>query len=297
MDVAISGSTGLIGTAFVAALEKRGDRAIRIVRSDPTNGEIGWKPDAGTIDASGLEGIDAVVNLSGESLGNKRWTSSQKAELESSRIGTTALLATTLATLERKPTAYLSGSAIGIYGDRGNEALTEESEVGSTYLADLAQRWEEATAPAEAAGIRVCHLRTGVVLSPDGGAVKESLLPFKLGLGGRIGSGKQYWSWVSIDDQVGAMLHLLDHPEIRGPVNITGPNPATNAEYTKAFGDAIGRPTLIPTPTVALYIKLGKEATEEMLLASAKVLPQKLLDSGYAFRHETVDEAFTELFA
>lgn len=295
MDVAISGSTGLIGNAFFAALEKRGDRAIRIVRTKPTDDEIGWDPGAGRIDAAALDGVDAIVNLSGESLGNKRWTPAQKAKLESSRIGSTTLLAETMANLENKPSVFLSGSAVGYYGDRGDEELTEQSGPGSIYLAGLAKRWEEATAAAAAAGIRVCLLRTGVVISPHGGAVRETLLPFKLGLGGRIGSGDQYWSWVSIDDQVGAMLHLLDQPEIRGPVNITGPNPATNAEYTRAFGDALNRPTFIPTPMIALYIRLGKEATENMLLASAKALPQRLIDSGYTFRHETVEEAFTEL--
>lgn len=296
MDVAITGSSGLIGTAFINALQKRGDRAIRIVRRKPDDNEIRWDIVAGTIDADGLEGVDAVVHLSGESLGNKKWSAEQKAEIERSRIDSTALLSRTLAGLEKKPSVLLTQSAAGFYGDRGIEELTESSSIGSTYLAGVVERWEAATQPAEDAGIRVCHMRSGIVLSPLGGAVKETLLPFKVGLGGTIGGGKQYWPWISIHDQVGAMMHMIDHPELSGPVNITAPTPATNATYTRAFGGALGRPTVLPTPKIVLDLKLGREATREMLMASTKVIPRKLIDSNYIFRHETVEEAFIELF-
>lgn len=294
MDIAVTGSTGLIGTAFVAAAEQRGDRVVRVVRRRPDSDEIGWDIDAGTIDAAGFEGIDAVVHLAGEALANKKWTPRQKQVIEDSRIKATDLLSTALAGLDRPPAVLLNGSAIGIYGNRGDEQLTETSSSGTGYLAELCIDWEARTAAAENAGVRVVQLRTGLVLSAEGGALGEQLPFFKLGLGGRVGSGQQYWSWISINDQVGSMLHLLDH-DLSGPLNLTAPTPARNAEYISAVGRAVRRPTLIPTPTIALDLRLGKEAVRAMLFASQRVLPAALLASDYQFVHPTLDEALADL--
>lgn len=294
MDIAVTGSTGLIGTAFVAAAERRGDRVVRVVRRRPDSNEIGWDIDAGTIDAARFNGIDAVVHLAGEALANKKWTPQQKQIIEDSRIKATGLLSTALAGLDRPPPVLLNGSAIGIYGDRGDEQLTESSGDGTGYLAELCIDWEATTAPAEDAGVRVVQLRTGLVLSAEGGALGEQLPFFKLGLGGRIGSGQQYWSWISIDDQVGGMLHLLDH-DLSGPVNLTGPTPERNSDYISAVGRAVRRPTFIPTPKIALDLRLGKEAVREMLFRSQRVLPAALLASGYEFVHPTLDEALADL--
>jgi len=280
---------------MVAALEARGDEVVALVRRPPRSGEIQWDIAAGILDPGALEGLDAVINLAGEPLANKKWSDEQKKRIEDSRIAASSLLAASIAAAETGPKVWLNGSAVGFYGDRGSDKLTEESTGGSGYLADVVQRWEDATAEAEAAGVRVVHLRTGIVLSADGGAMAEVLPFFKIGLGGRIGKGDQYWSWISIDDAVGAMLHALDNEVVSGPINLTGPTPLTNAAYTKALGKALGRPTPFPTPTPALWVRLGRETTEEMLMTSLRVLPQKLLDTGYVFRHETMAEALEEL--
>ncbi|NNC78900.1 MAG: TIGR01777 family protein [Acidimicrobiales bacterium] len=295
MKVAIAGSTGLLGSAMVEALEARGDEVVALVRRPPRSGEIQWDIAAGILDPGALEGLDAVINLAGEPLANKKWSDEQKKRIEDSRIAASSLLAASIAAADAGPKVWLNGSAVGFYGDRGSDKLTEESTGGSGYLADVVQQWEEATAEAEAAGVRVVHLRTGIVLSADGGAMAEVLPFFKIGLGGRIGKGDQYWSWISINDAVGAMLHALDNEVVSGPINLTGPTPLTNAAYTKALGKALGRPTPFPTPTPALWVRLGRETTEEMLMTSLRVLPQKLLDTGYVFRHETMAEALEEL--
>lgn len=280
---------------MVEALEARGDEVVALVRRPPRSGEIQWDIAAGILDPGALEGLDAVINLAGEPLANKKWSDEQKKRIEDSRIAASSLLAASIAAADAGPKVWLNGSAVGFYGDRGSDKLTEESTGGSGYLADVVQQWEEATAEAEAAGVRVVHLRTGIVLSADGGAMAEVLPFFKIGLGGRIGKGDQYWSWISINDAVGAMLHALDNEVVSGPINLTGPTPLTNAAYTKALGKALGRPTPFPTPTPALWVRLGRETTEEMLMTSLRVLPQKLLDTGYVFRHETMAEALEEL--
>jgi uncharacterized protein len=284
MDIAVTGATGLIGSTLVEALAADGHRPVSLVRRSPRPGEdaITWDPAAGTIDADSLEGIDAVVHLAGEGIAEKRWNDAQKARILNSRVDGTTLLATTLAGLDRPPAVLLSGSAIGYYGDRGDETLTETSAPGDIFLAEVCKAWEAATATAEAAGIRVAHLRTGIVLDANGGALAKTLPLFKLGLGGRLGPGTQWWSWISADDEVGAIRFLLD-ADVSGPVNLTAPEPVTNAEFTKVLGQVLGRPTLLPVPAFGPKILLGSELAEQLLFTSARVLPTTLIDAGYTF--------------
>jgi uncharacterized protein (TIGR01777 family) len=291
MDVVVTGSSGLIGTALRPALQKAGHRMVPMVRSQGTAGAVHWDPDRGAIDVGGLEGIGAVVHLAGEGIASRRWSDAQKAKIKESRVRGTSLLAEALAKLATPPKVMLSGSAVGIYGDRGDEVLTETSRAGDGFLADVCVAWEASAAPAREAGIRVSHLRTGIVLSADGGALPKMLMPFKFGLGGKLGSGTQWMSWISIDDEVGAIVHLLGDDAPAGPVNLTAPNPATNAQFTKALGHALGRPTVVAVPKIGLKLILGGEMAEQMLLGGQRVLPTRLLDSGYTFAHPDLDEA------
>jgi len=288
MKVAITGSSGLIGSALVGALRGAGHTAVRLVRhGQPGPDELAWDPERGTIDAAGLEGVDAVVNLAGAGIGDARWTEERKREILESRVKGTTLLAETLAALDRKPGVLLSASGIDYYADT-DEVVTEESSPGTGFLSDVCLQWEGATAPATGAGIRTVLLRTGIVQSADGGALKKSLPPFKLGIGGRFGSGKQWWSWISIDDHVRAMLHLLE-ADVSGPANLTAPNPVTNAEYTKALGRELGRPTLLPIPMIGPRTLLGRELADTLLLSSHRVVPGVLQASGFEFRHPTIE--------
>ncbi len=295
MAVAITGSCGLIGTALANALHERGDRVVPVVRG--TGLGLRWDPAAGTIDAAGFEGFDAVVHLAGEGIGEKKWTDEQKRKIRDSRVQGTELLAATLAGLERPPSVLVSGSAIGWYGNRGDDVLTETSPSGPTddFLVDVCLEWEAATAPVEAAGIRTVHLRTGIVLSPDGGALARMLTPFKLGLGGRIGSGRQYMSWISLADEVGAILHAIDTASVSGPVNATAPNPVTNLEFTHGLGRALHRPTKLPTPLLPLKLVYGAELVQHLLVDGARVMPEVLEASGYTFAHPTLDVALAAL--
>ncbi len=294
MKIAVTGSTGLIGTALVKAIESRGDTAVRVVRRSPGADEISWDIPAGTIEAEKLEGIDAVVHLSGESIGAAKWSAAQKHELTNSRVKSTTILATALAELDNKPKVFVSGSAMGFYGDRGSTPLPETAEAGTGFLAEMTIAWEAAAQPAIDAGIRTAFMRTSLVLSAEGGALKEQLPFFKMGIGGKIGDGSQYWSWISIDDQVRAILHIIDG-DLSGPVNIVAPNAVTNAEFTKALGAALGRPTFMPTPRLAVDLRLGKEAAEAMLYWSTRLVPEKLEQSGFEFEHATIDQAFGAL--
>lgn len=283
MRVAISGSSGLIGNALAAHLRARGDEPFGLSRP---------------LRSKAFEGADAIVHLAGAGIGDKRWSPQRKAEIRSSRIDNTALIAEALAR-GAGPKILISGSAIGIYGDRGDEVLTESSALpgeSRSYLAEVARDWEAATRPAGAAGVRVAHLRTGVVLSRDGGALARMLVPFRLGLGGRIGSGRQWWSWISIDDAVRAIAFLLDH-ELNGPVNLTAPNPARNADFARALGKALHRPAVLPLPAFAPKLLLGAELAHELLLTSARVEPARLLDAGFAFDHATLDDALRAVLA
>lgn len=294
MKIAITGSSGLIGSALIKAITARGDTPVRIVRSSPGANDILWDIGAGTIDSDKLEGVDAVVHLAGEGIGEEKWSPEQKKKILDSRTLGTALLAEALAGLTEKPKVLVSGSAMGFYGDRGDTRLTEHAERGTGFLPDVVVAWEQAAQPAIDAGIRTAMIRTGVVLSPEGGALKEQLPFFKMGIGGKIGDGSQYWSWISITDQVGAILHIIDG-DLAGPINVVAPNPVTNAEFTSALGKALGRPTFLPTPKFAVDLRLGKEAAEAMLFWSTRVIPDALTDSGYEFAHPTISEAFEAL--
>ena len=289
MDVVVSGASGLIGSALRGALEGAGHRMVPMTRSKGGEG-IHWDPDAGIIDSGGLEGVGAVVHLAGEGIGNKRWNDEQKAKIRDSRVRGTTLLAETLAKLSKPPKVLLSGSAVGFYGDRGDEVLTESSRPGGGFLADLCVAWEGGAAPAKEAGIRVSYLRTGIVLAGSGGVLPKMLRPFKIGVGGKLGSGSQWMSWVAIEDEVGAIVHLLGDDAPAGPVNLTAPNPVTNGDFTKALGKALGRPTVLPVPKFGLKTLLGPEMAEELLLASQRALPTRLLDSGYTFKHPDLTE-------
>jgi len=288
MDIAITGSSGLIGTALVSHLELLGHTPIPITRSG-SNG-IHWDPARGEIDAASLEGVDAVVHLAGEGIAEKRWTDAQKAKILDSRVDGTTLLARTLASLTRPPAVLLSGSAIGYYGDRADTQLTETSAPGDDFLADVVVAWEGATAEAEGAGIRVAHLRTGIVLSPKGGVLQKLLPLYKLGLGGKLGSGRQYMSWVSIDDEIGIIAWLLAN-DVSGPVNLTGPDPVTNHDFTKALGAVLHRPTFLAVPSFGPKLLLGPELAQGLLFSSARVLPEVATEQGYVFRHRTIGDA------
>jgi uncharacterized protein (TIGR01777 family) len=294
MNVLVTGSSGLIGTALIKKLSAQGHEVTRLVRRTPRPGEVRWNPDVGSIETAALGNLDAVVHLAGAGIGDHRWTPEYKQQLIDSRMRGTELLAKTLAGLAHKPAVLLSASAIGIYGDRGDEVLTENSTVGTGFLADLCVGWEAATAPAAAAGIRVAHLRTGIVLSDHGGALKKQLPLFKLGLGGRIGSGRPWQSWVSLDDEVGAILHLLSSQR-SGAVNITAPNPVTQAEFVKELGRALHRPTVLPIPSFGPKLLLGGELVDNLLLSGQRVLPEVLLADGYAFQHPTLAAALDAL--
>ena len=296
MKIVISGASGLIGTQLVAKLSSSGHEVVRLVRRSPKPGEIQWNPKSGTLDAAALEGTDAVIHLSGAGIGDKRWTDGYRKEILDSRTATTALLATTMASLSRKPSVFLSGSAIGIYGARNDEQLTEVSTHGTGFLAEVCEQWEAAAKPAVDAGIRTVYLRTGIVLSPKGGALKKLLPLFKLGVGGKFGNGKQWQSWISIDDEIGAIEHLLT-ANVSGAVNLTAPNPVTNAEFTKVLASVLKRPAIVPVPTFAPKILLGGELADALLFTGQRVIPAALNASGYMFKHTTLESAFRSLLS
>jgi hypothetical protein len=294
MDVLVAGSSGFIGLALLPALTAAGHRPIRALRqpSIPTGVDaIAWDPEAGVMDAASLEGIGAVINLAGVGIGDKRWTPARKREILESRTSSTRLLATTIGGLATKPTVFVSGSAVGYYGGRGDEVLTEESAPGDDFLADVCVQWEAAAQPAADAGIRVVTTRTGIVLGRDGGVLKRLLLPFRLGLGGRVASGEQWMSWISLHDEVAAILHALRTETLRGPVNLTAPNPSTNSELTDALGKAVHRPTVLPTPLAPLKLRYGAELVQHLLVEGQRVAPKALEASGFTFQHATLPEA------
>ncbi len=283
MRVLVSGSTGLIGTSLVKALQAAGHTPVRLLRSgtdDHTEARF-WNPASGKLAEDSLEDIDAVVHLAGEPIADRRWSEAQKTRILESRTTTTALLANAIAAAENPPSVFLSGSAIGLYGDRGGERLNEISSAGEGFLADVVRAWERAAVPAQES-TRLTYLRTGVVLAPDGGALKAQLPFFKLGIGGRIGDGCQWLSWISIQDMVQGIIWLLDK-DVSGPVNMTAPNPVTNAEFTKTLGQVLGRPTVLPTPKAVMWAKFGRELTQQLLYAGQRVEPAALLAGGYQF--------------
>jgi len=295
MKIAVTGASGLIGSALVPALEASGHEVVQLVRRAPEGpSELAWDPAAESIDAERLAGVDAVVNLSGATIG-RRWTAARKREILASRVDSTTLLAETLAALEPRPKVLVCAGGIGIYGDRGDEILTEESELGTGFLAEVGTAWEAAAEPAREAGIRVVNFRQGIVLSRKGGALARLLAPFKLGLGGRVGSGSQWWSWVSMDDLVGAYRFALEGG-LEGPVNLVSPSPATNAQFVKALGRALHRPTVFPLPAVAVKTLFG-EMGDAALLQGQRALPARLLEAGFTFRYAELDAAFERALA
>ena len=295
MRVVVSGSHGLIGSALVDALTAGGHSVTRLVRGAPGEGEAAWDPRAGRVDGAALEGHDAVVHLAGAGIGAHRWTAAYKAEIRDSRVRATQVLVEALAGLDDRPRVLASASAVGVYGDRGDEELTESSPAGTGFLAEVVREWEGAARRATEAGIRVAHLRSGVVLSPRGGALRQQLPLFRLGLGGRLGSGRQYLSWISLPDEVAAILYVLGSDDLEGPVNLTAPAPVTNAEFTRTLGAALGRPAFLVVPPAALWVRFGREMTTEMLVAGQRVLPSRLQAGGFAFRHPELAAALPQL--
>lgn len=307
MKVLVTGSSGLIGTALVARLVSEGHSVIRLVRaSSPppaaTDGitDVRWDPDAATIDRASLDShghIEGVVHLAGAGIGDRRWSRARKEVIVGSRTRSTATLADTLAGMDPPPAVLVSGSAVGIYGDRGEEILSESSTLGSGFLADLCRSWERATSRAEDAGVRTVHLRSGIVLARSGGALRKQLPLFRLGLGGHLGRGTQYRSWITLEDEVSAILHCLLHAGAAGPVNATAPAPATDATLAKAVGAALHRPAVLPVPACALRLALGAEMTREMILASQRAVPEALTSGAFTFAHPDVGEAVRSALA
>ena len=292
LRVAVSGSTGLVGSALIPFLTTGGHRVTRLVRSPPPHAEdeVGWDPTGGSIEAARLEGVDAVVHLAGENIAAGRWTAATKVRITESRVRGTQLLCESLARLRQRPKVLVCASAIGYYGDRGATTVDEGSTPGQGFLADVCRAWEAATAPAIDAGIRVVHLRLGVVLTAAGGALAKLLLPFQLGAGGRLGSGNQYMSWIVIDDVIGAILHSIRTDTLRGAVNAVAPQPVTNLDFTTTLGRVLRRPTLLPVPAAAARLAFG-EMADEMLLASTRVAPTRLTAMHYTFRYADLEAA------
>ena len=284
MKIAVTGSTGLVGSALIPLLESAGHEVVRLRR--PAQ----WDPEKGAADPSAFGGVDAVVHLAGENIAGGRWTAARKERILNSRVKGTKLIAETLGNLPKPPQVLVSASAIGYYGDRGSELLREQSPPGTGFLPDVCRQWEAATDAATRKGIRVVHLRTGIVLSGKGGALGKMLPPFKLGVGGKIGSGEQYWSWISIDDHCAAILHCIQASSLHGPVNSVSPSPVTNLEFTKALGRVLGRPVIFPLPAFAARLVLG-EMSDPLLLASARIEPSKLMASRFIFRHKDPEPA------
>ena len=286
--VAITGASGLIGSALSAFLSARGDEVVHLVRREPRTGsEIGWDPASRTLDPGDLSGLTAVVHLAGAGVGAHRWTPAYKQEILASRVNGTATIATALADLG-EPIALVSASAIGAYGDRGEEILTEDSPAGQGFLAGVVRAWEAATTPAKDAGLRVVHARTGLVLTPDGGAMERVLPLARFGLAGPLGTGRQYWSWITLHDELRALAHLIDQ-NLVGPVNLVSNQPLRQAEVMKALGAQLGRPAVLPAPALALKVALGEFASD--ILASQRILPSVLTASGFVFDHDTIQSA------
>lgn len=295
MRLVVTGASGLLGPRFVEEMRAAGHEVLRLVRRTPTSpDEHRWDPAAGHLDPSVFDGVEAVVHLSGANIGDKRWTAQQKRVLHDSRTVTTALVSRTVAALPEPPKALLCASAVGYYGDCGERHVDESSPAGEGFLADLVVDWERATAPAADAGIRVAFLRSGIVLSPEGGALKKMLPVFKAGLGARLGSGRQWWSWIAIDDQLAAMRYLVENDAIHGPVNVVAPNPVRNAELTRSLARALHRPAALAAPAFGLRLLFG-ELADAGLLWSQYVVPQVLLDAGFTFRHPDLDGALADL--
>ena len=296
MRIAITGSNGLIGKALQQRLRADGHDVVPMVRGTPGPGQIGWDPAAGRLDPADLRGVDAVVNLAGEGIGDHRWSEAHKRRVHDSRQLGTRLLSEAIAAATDGPTILLSGSAVGFYGDRGDEVCTEHSAPGTGFLPEVCLDWEAATAAAEAAGVRVAHLRTGIVLDADGGVLPRMALPFKLFVGGRLGTGRQWLSWIHVDDEVGAIRFLLAN-DVSGPVNLTAPAPVTNAVLSKALGRVLHRPAVLPVPAFPLRLALGREMADNLLFTGQRVVPEVLASNGYEFEHPDIEGALRDVLA
>ncbi|GAA3173323.1 MULTISPECIES: TIGR01777 family oxidoreductase [Streptomyces] len=289
MRIAITGSTGLIGSALVRSLRADGHTPVRLVRRPPAApDEVRWDPRRGEVDTAGLAGCEAVVHLAGAGVGDHRWTAAYKREIHDSRVRGTAALATALASLDTPPRVFVCGSAVGYYGDTGSRRTDETAPAGTGFLPELCVDWEGAAAPAEAAGIRTAFARTGLVVARSGGAWGRLFPLFRLGLGGRLGDGSQYWSFIALHDHVAALRHLIDG-DLAGPVNLTAPEPVTNREVTAAMGRVLHRPTPFPVPAVALKVVLGEFAGD--VLGSQRVIPRRLLADGFTFTYPGIEAA------
>ena len=295
MHVAITGASGLVGSSLASFLSTGGHSVSRMIRPGhgAKSGDVFWDPKTGSIESGKLEGIDAVVHLAGENLFGL-WTESKRRRIRESRVQATQLLCQSLAKLERKPKVFLSASAVGFYGDRGAERLNEDSTMGTGFLAELCRDWEAATGPMAAAGTRVAHMRFGIVLSPKGGALSKMLLPFKLGLGGTLGDGSQYMSWIAIDDAISGIHHVLVTDALRGPVNGVAPNPVTNREFTKTLGKVLSRPTVLPVPAFILKTAL-RDLAKEVLLGGQRVEPARLTATNHRFKSPELEGALRQL--
>ncbi len=291
MRILMSGASGFIGRALRGALQQADHEVSALTRSASEDlRAVRWDPAAGELDPDSVTGFDAVVHLAGEGIGDRRWSEAHKRRVRDSRIQGTGLLSRTLAELDQPPQVLLSASAMGYYGDRGDEPLSESAPAGDGFLAGVVQAWEESTAPASDAGIRVVTTRSSLVLDPSGGVLKRQLIPFRLGVGGRLGAGRQWWSWITLEDEVRAMQHLLE-ADVSGAVNLSSPSPVTNVEFTDILGRVLSRPTFFSVPRVALEVVLGKEMATEMLFFSQRLVPSKLEGSGFSFRHPELEGA------
>jgi uncharacterized protein len=296
MKIAVTGASGLIGSALVPHLRGSGHDAMRLVRRPAASvDEISWDPRSGSVDLTRLEGTDAVIHLAGAGVGDHRWTDAYKREILDSRVDGTHTIVTAMTALEKRPAVLVSASAIGWYGDTGDRPVDESAPAGTGFLADVVRAWEAAAGPAAAAGIRVVHPRTGLVVSSKGGAWARMLPLFKAGLGGKLGSGRQYWSWISLRDEIRALVFLLENEALSGPVNLTAPTPLTNAEVTSIMGTVLHRPTLLPAPAFALKAALGEFSTE--VLGSARVIPSVLESTGFTFEDPALESALRAALA
>jgi uncharacterized protein (TIGR01777 family) len=297
MKVLISGSHGLVGKALISSLSSDGHEIVRLVRGTPSGpAEVEWHPNEGRIDAANLEGFDAVVHLAGESIASGRWTDEKKRAIRDSRVKGTALLSEALARLSRPPAVFLSASAIGYYGDRGDEVLTEKSAPGKDFLASVCVEWENATRAAIEKGIRTVHTRFGIILDAEEGALGKMLTPFRMGIGGRVGHGKQWMSWIAIEDVVNGLRFVIEDKTTSGPINFVAPNAVRNAEFTKSLGHVLSKPTLFPVPAFGVRLAFG-EMGDALLLSSQRVEPRVLRERGFVFRWARLDEALRHLLA
>lgn len=290
MKIAIAGASGLVGTALMPALAAQGNEVTRLVRTAARAGEIEWHPNKAEVSAVSLEGFDIIINLAGENIAGGRWTDEQKRKIRDSRVNGTHLLSEAIAKMERKPRAFICASATGIYGDRDDEVLDEQSDSGGGFLAGVCREWEMACDLAVKAGVRVVHLRFGPILAREGGMLAKLLTPFKMGMGGKVGSGRQFISWVSLEDSVNAILLAINDESIRGPLNVVSPNPVTNEEFTKTLGHVLNRPTALAMPAFAARLAFG-EMADEMLLVSQRVMPKRLAAAGFEFAHPDLESA------